>query len=356
MRLCFGTFAGLMNRCRKKSINQTSFVGRMAWVIDKKTRCLQIISKDDDKTKKEDSIAEEVVKIGLEGNSAVVSKLLACKQNYENRSKKRPDFDDAKKEFSEMVSPMIVDSYKPFIILALIDLIRYDSSINSERSECFERCFGISKGQLFYTSNFEFNDIMTKALLYVTSPEIENIHPDSFSAWSIFSEDGEKIPDIFAPKDLADFLIRNARDQRWYAINWNATSEILQLVDIQSKILLDQMYTLAKREIELFEKKVIEDFNFDSDMRNLNKMIKARLNIKKAEYRGDDHLTIEKMRECLNTYKKLLGELADYVQEFMRLQNVTLNSLPNIPDRRMTQMYKQIEDVYREIDKQLTKL
>lgn len=355
MKLCFGTFAGLLNHCRKKSINQTFFVGRMAWAIDKKTSCLRIISMDD-KIEIEDSITAEDVKNGLEGNSAVVSKLLACKHNYENRSKKRPEFADAKKDFSEMVSPMIVDNDKPFIILALINLIRYDSSINSERSECFERCFGISKGQLFYTSNFEFSDIMTKALLYVTSPEIENIHPDSFSARSIISDNDEDIPDKFAPKELADFLMKNARNQRWYAINWNATAEILQLVDIQSKILLDQMYTLAKREIELLEKKVIEDFHFDSDMHNLNKMIKARLNIKKAEYRGDDHVTIEKMRECLNTYKKLLGELADYVQELMRLQNVMLNALPTIPDRRMTQMYEQIEKVYWEIDKQLVEL
>lgn len=255
-----------------------------------------------------------------------------------------------------MVSPMIIDRYKPFIILALLDLIRYDNSINSKRSKCFERCFGTSKGQLFYTSEFDFNDIMTKALLYVTSPEIENSHPNSFSAPCFIIEGDEDIPDIFEPKQLPKFLLKYAKKPNWFETNWNPVTETLQLIDVASRTQIDYMVTLIKRESELLEKKIIMDFHFDSDMHNLNEMIRARLNIKKPEYRGDDHLTIETMRERLSTYKKLLEELADYAQEFMRLQNVLLNALPTIPDRRMGQMYDQIKKVYWEMDKLLTEL
>lgn len=98
MRLCFGTFAGLLNHCRKKSINQTLFIGRVAWVVDRKTSCLRIFSKSDDEEGKNASITEGDLKKGLlEGNSAVVSKLLACKQNYENRSGEYTPFLNAKK-------------------------------------------------------------------------------------------------------------------------------------------------------------------------------------------------------------------------------------------------------------------
>ena len=151
IRLCFGTFASLLNKFRPTDLQQQDFIAYLINGIDKNSRYIS--------------------------ERSAVTRLLSCKIDYVLTTEatiKEPSHDKLQAYISKNVAPNIREDAEKMIILTLLDIIRKDKSLDQEHKELFKDYFGIYKEQLLHKSKFVFSDIISKALLYTTYGGVKN--------------------------------------------------------------------------------------------------------------------------------------------------------------------------------------
>ena len=116
IRLCFGTFASLLNKCRSEEILHIDFLGTLIWGIDTNSRYTY--------------------------EESAVTRLLKCELNYkltETAIKEKPTNDTLTNYIFKKVAPLIMEDKKKIVILTLLDIIRRDTSLSREKKELFIR-------------------------------------------------------------------------------------------------------------------------------------------------------------------------------------------------------------------------
>lgn len=165
MHICFGVVASILNCCRQ-GINQSDFIARIAFCLDKKSSYFTCENEKE-----------------LKGDDPAANKLLHCKRDYVFFSKDIPykiEHSDVIKDFQTQVEPWIDEDQKAVILLALLDIIGQDTKIDVEKKANFKKFMGIEREQLLRQNTFVFSDFISRLLLYSVGSNIPNTSGKSF--------------------------------------------------------------------------------------------------------------------------------------------------------------------------------
>lgn len=222
INLCFGTFASLLNKFRISDTSQVDFIASLVSGIDEDSR--------------------------YKDEAAAVTRLLKCEIDYKLSKKAKeanePSYRTVKKHISNEVAPHIKEDGKKIIILALLDIIRKDKSLEQQNRELFEDFFGLYKDELLQESKFEFSDIVCKALLYTTYGGVQN----KYDRGDVFVISDDYINDVTSPY-LSD-------------VDWDVENQTLNLTYIDYYNTFKQV--IEEYEMDCFIEKVdpTNGFNF----------------------------------------------------------------------------------------------
>ena len=166
MRLCFGIFANVLNYCRLNNIRQDALVARIVKCVDQHSS--YIVGSDK-------FYNENVLEIS--GDGPAVSKLLHCTRNFvfvDRNAAVKPAIENVINNFDTNVSPFIIENMKGSVILALLDIIRQDETIDFTNRDSFKEYLGLDKQHLLQQEEFNFSDFLGRILVYTTYGNIEN--------------------------------------------------------------------------------------------------------------------------------------------------------------------------------------
>lgn len=164
MYLCLGTFATVLNWCRKDIILQADFIARITKCVDPNSYYI----KTDDRYK--DSWE-------IKGEGPAANKLLHCTKNFtfsKEEFAKGADVDAVVKNFEAEVVPFISEDKKAKVIFALLDIIQKDAYIDDQRKEAFKKFYGVDRKRLLQQNKFVLPDFLGRTLLYTIYGDIDN--------------------------------------------------------------------------------------------------------------------------------------------------------------------------------------
>lgn len=190
MRLCFGTFATVLNCCRQ-NVQQATLVARIAKVVDPCSRYIgenryKIIEQEQDQNQKLDQnqeldqnqkLDQDPTKEKIEGDKPATNKLLHCKINFVFDNEEFANnltLDETIKRFETEVAPFIDEDKKAKVILVLLDIIQKDKCIDFDKKENFKKFLGVDKQHLLQQSEFVFSDFLGRILLYSLLGNVDN--------------------------------------------------------------------------------------------------------------------------------------------------------------------------------------
>lgn len=160
IRVCFGTFATILNYFRNSSqISQTDFVYTIIKIMGIQNAYTTPIY-----------IGKE---IKLIPDKAAISRILKCERDIPHLSESKYrsiqleeiSIDDIIVQFNEVIKYIDVDS-KSKIVLALRDIISKDSTLNNEHKETFNIIFGKSQKDFVMQYEYSFSELLSKTFLY----------------------------------------------------------------------------------------------------------------------------------------------------------------------------------------------
>lgn len=176
MRLCFGTFAHVLQLCKLKTVSDPILVGTMTRTID--PDC-QYINRD---------------------NATAVSRLLKCTgnlssgniENYGIGVTKKPgeslsrvlqlaptaDTSQIRQVFSEMVVSLLSVDMHMQIVLALLDIVEQDTTLDDGSANgkklSFEKYVGTTKNDLLMQSEYDLSDLLAVLFHYTVAAGVTN--------------------------------------------------------------------------------------------------------------------------------------------------------------------------------------
>lgn len=221
MRLCFGTFATILYNCRQ-DLNQAGLVERIAKAVDPETR--YVIGKTPDNQKSE------------------ANKLLKCTKRFILSNRKdtyESELTSVINNFKEEVAPLIDEDKKATVILALLDIIRRDEYLESNKKENFKKYFGVEKKDLLKKREFIFSDFLGRALMYTVCGNVDNTVGKEYV------------------KSITCDYINNAGEPYIYEYQWNSDKQKLTLsfVDMFNIINIFQQ-SISEYQIDYFLTKI----------------------------------------------------------------------------------------------------
>jgi hypothetical protein len=166
--LCFGTFAHTLKLCKKSNISDPKLVGTLTRTVDPNCQ------------------------YGNDQNASAVSRLLSCKRNLSpsatGDTKRRlgqalsnvvemaqnADKPHVVQKFKDDVIHLLDEDKKEQAVLALLDLIDGDLTLDSERSKSFEKHLGMGKSELLSQKRYYLDELLTGIFLYTTATGIDN--------------------------------------------------------------------------------------------------------------------------------------------------------------------------------------
>ena len=162
MILCFGTFASILRLCKLPGVTDPQLVGTMTKTVDPNCR---YISPD---------------------NATAISRLLSCTGGFSTgRSKggsgamkagegisdvvqlaKSETTDNIVGDFQIKVLELLDEDKKALAVLALMDIIRQDETLDGTRKHTFEKYLGIKKDALLAQSELLLSHFLAGLFLY----------------------------------------------------------------------------------------------------------------------------------------------------------------------------------------------
>ncbi len=272
MKLCFGTFASVLNCCRS-NINQANFIGKLAGILDPYSRYIE--------------------------DPQAVSKLLNCIINFrfsDGAVLSKEEQGEVYQKFIDNILPFLDKDKKPYIILTLLDIIRKDKSIETYKKDSFRYYFGFYKRELLEEGEFTFSKFVVDALLYTTCEDIDNQETPHYPGGGI-KEYVDKIWNLYQYRHL-----------------WNPDSELIEL--FPTKIYQIFEYQMKKNEIQRFIEKVDPTVFLREKWIDLTAQFTDAIESNALIY--DDQystlsgeeiiLTIREFSECLDKYMEYLAK------------------------------------------------
>ena len=220
MRLCFGTFATVLNHCRQ-NIYQAALIAQIVNIVDSDNRYL----------------GEKMA-----GDGPAINKLLSCKIDFVfSKEIVTIPPETVISKFETNVSPFIDEDKKAKVIFALLNIIKSDECIDIDKRESFIKHLGYEKQQLLQQSEFVLSDFLGKILLYTTLGNVKN---------RVGKECVKEITD-----DYIDTLAKPYVNE----LQWDASSQTLTLLHVK-------MFQLFQNAITMYH---IEDFIETTDPTNM---------------------------------------------------------------------------------------
>lgn len=274
LRLCFCTFASVLNECRdKKKINQEKFV----------TGILKILIPQIPYEKYPNYKADII-----EYDKAAISKILSAKINipFSSALPLKP-IDEIKTEFSEKIVPYFSEDNKIKIILALRDIILNDNHLDFDFKESFNLYYGITKDAFVNQYEFSFTELLSKTLLFTIESGVENI------------EGRDCI------KSITKEYIDEVQSQFQFDIKWDNNEQKLTLTYIKNWILFNEL--LTKYKLFEFIEKVDPSYRISDDWVELvdGFLQEATLIIKKSSNEKNESINTEILNGICDFYKTL---------------------------------------------------
>lgn len=215
MLLCFGTFAKILNLCNL-NMPQDRFVPKVAWVVDRLSSSLGSNLED------EDIVDDPAV---MEGNKAVVSRLLSCERPLKLRDEQLPSLAVTRERFKSKVMPYINEDKIAGAVMSVLYLIKYDDTIDEEHRESFRKHLGVYKEELLCQTTFDVPDFFARILLYTTCVDNKKGKPYA--------------------KDITEKFIEETKTATLAKIKWNVETQKVEIV-----------YPELSEEIEEFSEKI----------------------------------------------------------------------------------------------------
>lgn len=274
LRLCFCTFASVLNKCRDmKKINQEKFVTDILKIL------IPQIPYEKYPNYKEDII---------EYDKAAISKILSAQKNipFSSALPLKP-IDEIKKEFSEKIVPYFSEDNKTKIILALRDIILNDNHLDFDFKESFNLYYGITKDAFAFQYEFSFTELLSKTLLFTIESGVENI------------EGRDCI------KSITKEYIDEVQSQFQFDIKWDNNEQKLTLTYIKNWILFNEL--LTKYKLFEFIEKVDPSYRISDDWVELvdGFLQEAPLIIKKSWNEKNESINTEILNGICDFYKTL---------------------------------------------------
>lgn len=220
MRLCFGTFTSVLNHCRQ-NIYQAALIAQIVNIVDSGSRYLG---------KK------------MAGDGPAINKLLSCKIDFAfSKEIANIPLETVISKFETNISPFIDEDKKAKVIIALLNIIKNDDSIDIDKRENFIKYLGCEKQQLLQQSEFVFSDFVGKILLYTTLGNVKN-------------RVGQE-----CVKEITDNYIDNLAKPYANELQWDVSSQTLTLLHAK-------MFQLLQKAITLYH---IDDFIEKTDPTNM---------------------------------------------------------------------------------------
>lgn len=221
MKLCFGVFAKILKIC-SKPLAQEKLVANLVRCIDPHSNYI---------------VPEERFNDGddPEGDKPAISKLVNCKKNFffsESGIAPTVNLEETVSNLNKRFVLLFEDKGKVKFILSIVRIIQLDDSIDNEENEVFKKAFGVDKMQFLQQDEYDFSDIVGKALLYTTDSEIENI----------------KGADCI--KSITDDYINEEFRASLYGYEWNTDKNSLKLFRYKIFALFEEM--ISKNKIKEF--------------------------------------------------------------------------------------------------------
>lgn len=293
MRLCFGTFARVLNCCRQNII-QSQLIARVVMCIDPQNSSI-ISNWSKVKKQLEDSgiITEE-----FECNEPAISKLLSCRKNFifsDGENADIPTQSIVINRFETLVSPFIDSDKKAKVILGLLDIIQKDECLDSETKENFKKYLGMDKKRLLRQREFIFSGFLGQVLLYTVCGKVDNRVGAGYV------------------KTITPDYIDNATEPYMYDCHWDAFTQTLTLSFVEMYDILKQ--AMRSYQVGAFIEKI--DPTVKLDIRWVEKcegflgFIKDRICIPfgqdSANTKGKTLQMIEQLAQTLDEYTQYLG-------------------------------------------------
>lgn len=219
MILCFGTFVRTLSCCTK-CLPQVKFVPKVAWVVD---RCNSSLASGLDYVVDDPD--------GMEGNKAVVSRLLSCERPLVLNDKQLPSLAVARERFKSKVMPFINDDKVAEVTLAILYIIFQDKTIGIERKESFKKHLGMYKDELLRQTKFNVPDFFTRVLLYTTC--VDN---------------GEGKPFV---ENITDTFIEKIANESWADLKWDIATQTVEIIPSEAEKFWDEINTINDLRLSL---------------------------------------------------------------------------------------------------------
>lgn len=287
MRLCFGTFATVLNCCRSSNILQAPFITKLMLIVDPKKKYIG------DTIVKNNQGEDEIV-----GDGPIAHKLLHCKMNFvfsDREAAVLPTKDSVINNFATEISPYVDENKKAKIILTLLKIIQKDAYIDSEKRESFKKYLSIDKSQLLLKSEFIFSDFLGKIFLYTVCSNINN-------------KVGAK-----CVKEITNEYIESITQPYTNDYQWNSSTETLILTYVKMFEFLNK--AMHERRIFIFIEKIDPTIQMDirwidvcdDFLRYINDNILSQFISNSVESSGNMFQKILKLAQILDEYTTYLG-------------------------------------------------
>ena len=158
MRLCFGTFVKTLYHCRIKKVSQPELVAAVVECVD--------------------PISRYVTDSDTQNGKSTANHLIFCDYEFvfsDGASESSFPSEIVIENTKSGVLPLIREDMYAKMLLALLDIIRKDVTIDSEHKEDFKKFFGVSKGDLLQKTSFNLPTFLGEMLLYTTCCNIGNM-------------------------------------------------------------------------------------------------------------------------------------------------------------------------------------
>lgn len=319
MILCFGIFAKVLNYCNQR-LAQNKFVPRIAWVVDRRNSSLA--SNLDFDVNDPD---------GMEGNPAVVSKLLSCNRPFEIRDKPVPSVEIARERFKSKVMPVLTPDKIKKAVLAILYIINEDETLEAENVEIFRKCFGMYKDELLVQRALNVPDFFTRVLLYTTYTD---------------NEDGR-----LYTKEITDDFIEKVADDSRIRVKFNDDMQTVEIERTEEMRLWTEVNRIAEIKLCLMQ----SEENFCSspiDPIDVMFLYGDAETLFPHMYRRIERIdprTKKMMHAKMEDFSKLLHEFAECLRAMTRSMANQTTEWPIFPDAKALDVRQRLTNVYNEL-------
>lgn len=309
MHLCFGTFATTLNCCKNKKVSQPNLVAAIVGCIDPGSRY--------------------ITDVDLSNKRSTAKHLLSCDYSFsfsDRASESDSPTETVAGKIESSVLPLLRQDMYATMLLALLEIICIDESIDSEHKEDFKKFFGLSKKDLFKKTTFHLPTFLSQMLLYTTCRNIEN-----------------KAGKPFIKKITADY-IKDITENSWCELKYVSETQSVTLIPTEEMRLWKEIDTLSQLKLASMDD---PKYQMPTDM--------TWLGISKCELFPNIYPSIS--LKDPKAKKEVSDKILQYMKTLRKFTEALINDsdgtgklmYPALPDEELKALRQRLTNLFNEI-------